>query len=258
MSLDIYVGSLSKYYCRDFETPQARFAREENISYQLIYAGDAPKWLSKKDAPATIENFRKTIADHTQAEMATNWREDIEEYFAEQLFDEARNALVMVAAYQNRLDLQRPLKMPENYQDDPAISEAYEKKYYFGSMAILESALWLTGDEALMCAIKDPMGWDIFVNTQGNLQRTLNELAKEVWSDRVDVEGWFLRGVAPKQGGVTMHKRKIRLPWQSKYKEEREKEPENSLMWNAEYAFSVFWKALEFAKRLRVPIRLDG
>jgi len=38
MGLDLYSGSLSKFYAREYETPQARFAKENNLPHQTLYA----------------------------------------------------------------------------------------------------------------------------------------------------------------------------------------------------------------------------
>ena len=256
MSLDIYAGSLAKYYSRDFETPQARFARENGIDYQLVYAGEAPAWPSVNSATAIIDGFCNNIASHTEGKARADWDDDVSDYFAEQLFEEARNALVLLAAYQNREDLVLPSKMPRDFDKDLAYSEAVEKAYYIGPMATFESALWLPIEDELLFMIDDPMGWKIVVNTHGNLEKALSALAAEVWSDKTDVAGWFERGPAPGRG-ATMQKRKFRLPWQSEHVKKQEEEPDGSLLWNAEYAFSVFTKALDFARKRRVPIRID-
>ena len=256
MSLDLYAGGLSRYYSRQFETPQARFARDQNLDYKLVYSGDMPTWFDTEKAPAAIAGFRKKVAGIANQTFAADWQDDVADYFCEQLFEEARMALVLVAAYLKRDDLIRPLKMPLQPELDTAYSDAVTKNYYLGTMAILEATMWLPSEEPVIFRTTDPMGWEMIVSTTGNLKKSLQGLASTVWHDQIDVESWFSRGLAPGKGN-TMQQRRNRMPWQSKFVEVAEIEPENSLMWNAEYAFSVFWKATEFAERHHCPVRID-
>lgn len=257
MSLDLFSGSLARYYSRDFETPQARYARENGLNYKLIYTEDEPRWLTPTEAPNYVEKFRGEIADQINPNIETDWREDVSQYFVEQLFEEALDSLILVAAYQMRTDLKRPKRTPAHIENDPAYSESVEQEYYLGPMAILEATLWLPGEEDVQFSAKDPMMWDVNISSTGNLKRALENLANTVWNGNVDVDAWFSRGVAPGKG-IVKRKRKIRLPRQSEFVEEREREPENSLIWNAEYAFSVFWRAVEFSQENRCPIRTDS
>lgn len=258
MSLDLYSGSLARYYSRDFETPQQRAAREFRFTYQLVYDGDPPEWLSPEVATTRIEELKTQInekQEHEFPDLAT-WDDSVTEYCAEQLFRESLDALLIVAAYANRPDLDRPKRLCGPLDSDRAYADAIPRKYYFGALAILEAQIFVPSPHDKILLVKDPMGWDQVVTTTGNLKWALGRLAEKVWRHDIDPAGWFARGCVATS--FTFCEGDPQFPSQSVVIEEHADGTDDTVLHNAEYAFGVFALMLEFAESRRAPIRQDA
>lgn len=192
MSLDLYCGSLSKYYSRQFETPQARVAREKGLEYRLVYEGEPVDWPDSDDAGRRVDDFQSRIQEKNAA--VTSWEDDNPNYFAEQLFDYSLNGLLLACAYHYRPELTRPASSLNGLSGDPAYDEAVDREYYFGPLAISEAHLYVPADVDALLMCKDPMGWDIVVTTTSNLRYALDWSRKNIWNGETDVDLWFKEG----------------------------------------------------------------
>jgi len=260
MSLDLYAGPLGKYYQRDFETPQQRLGREQGWETSIVYAGEEPEWLTPDNVRQVIEAFKSQIFE-AMGEVApeiSNWNENTDQYITEQIFHECHAALQLITAYTYRSELSRPKRLPENLDADPAFSEASDKDYYIGPLAILESHLFLPDTSKRIFASEDPMGWQVVITTTSALRHALEYLADKIWQGRVMPDEWFIRGAVPT--GKVMVEKKTLLPWNKNkwVTKDEEHNIEDEVLWNAEYAYGVFFKMLNFAEDNNVPIRQDG
>lgn len=256
MSLDLYAGPLATFYTRQFETPQARGAREAGLEYRLVYDGEPIKWLSPETAKDKVAEFQRHLSEKSDGKLPAQWNESSEAIYVEQLFAGCRDALVLLAAYVSKPQRPFPTTAPASLEDDPVYAGATGETYLFGPISILESNIWLPADADVTLFANDPMGWELFVSTHSNLAYALKRLSKHVWNDETDVEKWAARGPAPGRG-LSYQKRKWRMPWQSEFIKSQEPAPQGALMWDAEYAFAIFSQALEFARKHNVPIRID-
>lgn len=195
-------------------------------------------------------------ASEVDPELA-DWDDQIDRFHAEQLFQECLWSLILLAAYRKRPDLDCPLHLPTDLTDDPAYAEAVDKKYYFGTLGILECQLFLPSQSNAFFFCQDPMGTSLGITTTCNLAGALDMLAEDIWNGETQPEEWFQRGSAPTTGKTLIMKKK-RFPWSKKFKEVQEPQTNRTLMWNAEYAFACFTHALEFSQLHKAPIRLDG
>lgn len=260
MSLDLYAGPLGKYYQRDFETPQQRLGREQGWETSIVYAGEEPEWLTPDNVVQVIGVFKDQVFE-TMGDAAPNihnWNESTDEYLTEQVFHECHAALLLITAYTYRSELSRPDKLPDDIDANIAMSEASEKDYYIGPLAILESQLFLPDDSDRIFALKDPMGWQVVITTTSALKYALEYLAQNVWQGETQPDFWYNRGAVPK--GKVMVEKKSVLPWaKSKWiSKDEEHSIVDEVKWNAEYAYGVFHKMLNFAEKHNVPIRQDG
>tara|TARA_R110000744_G_scaffold351533_1_gene457370 strand:- start:1169 stop:1945 length:777 start_codon:yes stop_codon:yes gene_type:complete len=257
VSLDLYCGSLSKFYSRDFETPQAKFARENGFEYQLVYEGEPIDWFNPVEARDKADAFIEKLTSRLgEKENTCRWDDKRTEYAVEQLHVRSLSALLLTAAYLYRSDLQRPEHVPEGFESDPAYEESSDREYYIGPLAILESHIFLPCDADSLFWDENPLGFDKFVTTTGNLRYALNWLADKRWNGNVEADKWFNRGPAPSAGKTLVQEKSI-VPWRKKWRDKFEEVPANSLNWDAEYAFGCFSRLLDFSDRTGLPLLMD-
>lgn len=257
MGLDLYAGPLWRLYAGDIERPSQRLGQEMGLKVEVTYAPGAGP-LSKEKAHQAVAELRPLI-DRQAMKMwgstrdISNWNEDYEGYFSEQLRAEGIQSIVLMAAYDHRRDLTRPPRLPSSIDNDPAISEASERNYYVGPMAVLEAQLILPSGENFLTAIEEANGSRSYVTSTSNLAMVLEQLRESIWNNRVDVDGWFSRGLVPADGHVSQ------LSVDGRTVQRLPVEPvEDQVKHDAEYAFAVFSKALAFAEAHGVPIRHDA
>lgn len=257
MGLDLYAGPLWRLYAGDIERPSQRLGKEIGLKVDVAYAPGAGP-LSKEKAHQAVADLRPLI--DRQAEKMwgstrdiSNWNEDYEGYFSEQLRTEGIQSIVLMAAYDHRRDLTRPTRLPTSIDSDPAVSEAWERNYYVGPMAVLEAQLTLPSSENFLTAVEEASGSRSYVTSTSNLAMVLEQLRVSIWNNQVDVDAWFSRGLVPADGHVSQ------LSADGRTIERLPVEPvEDQVKHDAEYAFAVFSKALAFAEAHRVPIRHDA
>ena len=258
MSLDLYCGSFAKFYSRDFETPQFRFCRENNIEYKLVIEGEPINWFTPDNArgrsAAFIEKLNSKLAVKGRAPSA--WDDTKQDYLVEQLFERSLNSLILTAAYLYRPELACPEHLPSDLETDQAYSESTTQKYYIGPMAILESHIFLPSKADTLFLDESPIGFDVSVTTTANLKFALKRLAEGRWQGNVDADSWFKRGPAP-GGGKSYVEEKSLLPWRKKWREVVEPSPADSLNWDAEYAFGCLSRLLQFSEQTGLPITKD-
>lgn len=146
MALDLYAGTLTRYWRGDWENAGARQAREQGLSYVRIDAGAA----GEQEAPASAEEIRSVVLDWRGAISAAleksgiaplDWDEsDGRPYFTDRPQWDAYGALKLWAAYAEHTDLTPPAVLPENWPDDPALQrcETQEKKPRFHNIVLPE------------------------------------------------------------------------------------------------------------------------
>ena len=55
MAFDVYVGTMTRFYRRDWENVAQRMSREQGIRYNVIYAGGEPA------APPSADEVREAV-----------------------------------------------------------------------------------------------------------------------------------------------------------------------------------------------------
>jgi hypothetical protein len=257
--LDVYSGSLTKFYKNDYLSVQASTALEFEMEFKTVYPNGEPEWLTDKNAEKRLNEFKSTLGlFSSENELGfSNWSEDHDEYFIEQLNWDCLAALIHIAAYAIRTDLERPIEFSGDYTAYSAFTEAVDNDYYIGPLAVLESDLFVPGEGASIFIIENPLEEEVVVTSTQNLKRTLDFLNQAVWEGKAQPEKWFARGPASLEPVQEMRV--------SKGTDEPELievtyPPENNDLakHNAEYAYSVLLKAIKYSTQNNVPIAMDG
>jgi len=233
--LDIYAGPLATYYKHD-------------------YPDGEPEWLTDKNATKVIKAFRKSIESHDLA--IGEWSEASDEYLIEQLHWEGLSAIIYLAGYAIREDLERPKEFSGDYEDDPAYSEAFDKGYYNGPLAVLESDMFIPSNGTSVIFQEDPLKTELMITTTLNLRMTLAYLNRKLWDSAAEPEVWFDRGLAKTGSVEELHVDEETGEVDMKIVEYPP--IEDVALYNAEYAYGVLIKFLEYSEKNKVPILMDG
>ncbi|MEA2489883.1 MAG: hypothetical protein QOH21_1675 [Acidobacteriota bacterium] len=135
MGLDVYVGSLVRYYSGHWETILQRSAGEHGMRVEVIRSGEAKRgWLTRlrdRFAPRSSASVARAVGRWQQQlarQLGTpvSWPEDPDIlYFTDRPGWDGYGALLLWAAYEEVADATRP-KTAEGWTDDPVYCAATE------------------------------------------------------------------------------------------------------------------------------------
>jgi hypothetical protein len=234
MGLDIYVGTLSRYYEGSWETIIQQAGREAGIPVaQLRPAGPlglftqlrallrssagggerAPEHGSVSEAEREAAEARRRAAARARIEA---WRADLNERFAGQLpqpldWDESDEApyftdkpawdgygsLLLLAASDEHPELPRPTGIVDDWAEHPAWQEAERGGLDTSRYAhLLAPELWLPCEFPSPLDGEDPRGQDMWIGSSVVLLRLLRDLnARTFQADADTLSQWLYDGV---------------------------------------------------------------
>src|SRR5262245_17676623 len=118
MALDVYVGSLTRYYTGDWENVTERAGRTRGAGRQVGRQRDAARVQ-----PAVVawrEALAAALGD--QVVILADWDESADApHFTGRPGWDGFGSLVLWAAYAEHPALRRPDSLPEEWDDDPAL-----------------------------------------------------------------------------------------------------------------------------------------
>lgn len=149
MAFDLYSGSFTRYFRRDWENRVQRFARETGTGYQRVYAGGGP------EAPAPAEVIREGVGHWRRAmneALGNNlteplsWDEgDDQPYSSDRPAWDGYSAVLLWAAYAACPEMTRPTHLPPSWADDPAYQKVTANQSQVPLPNILVASMWLPG-----------------------------------------------------------------------------------------------------------------
>ena len=177
MALDVYVGSLTRYYTGDWENVADRTARARGSPQPTGRQRDVetvrPAVLAWRDTLAT--SFGSSVV------MGLDWDEASDApHFTGRPGWDGFGSLVLWAAYAEHPALRRPDRLPEEWDDDPALlrCNAGGSRY---SHLVGNVELWLPSAFDFTFEGQDVDGRRIVVGSSLTLARQLTELNGATW-----------------------------------------------------------------------------
>lgn len=254
MGLDIYSGSLARYYCRDFKTPAQLISERAGFELETVFEQENPFFSDAETSQAAIMAMKADLAERfsDQAPDIASWNDDCPDQLVLQLHQECRDALLLLVAYAYRPELTRPSQMPRQIDHDPALAEANDRGYYMGPLAILECQMYIPFDSGLLLATEDPIKQQIVATSVANLKGALTAVEARYWPDGSDIEAWFDSGPQPRPNEVVWT-----ISPDGSRSEEKPEYSEDEVLRNGQYAFSVLSKIATFAHDNKTAVRLD-
>lgn len=184
MALDVYVGSLTRYYAGDWQSiadttgPRGRGTRNAPMR-----VGDPP--TDRERIRRAVLAWREGIGRALQPHLAgpLDWAEAAEvPWFTGRPGWDGFGSLVLWAAYAEQPALRRPAALPEEWDDDAALvrsnAEGFRSRY---SHLVRNVELWLPLAFDFTFEAEDVDGRRIIVGSATTLGRQLGELNAATW-----------------------------------------------------------------------------
>lgn len=200
MGLDVYVGSVTRYLCGDWETVVQKAARESGMRVEIVRPHDPADAIRDpaRILPVVLSWRNGLSAGLQQAGgPALDWDERPDApYFTDKPAWDAYGDLVLWAAYAEHPGLSRPSRSVEEWHTDPAYSRANNGQTRYPTLLrgvevwlpvdfpFAFDAAWVTGDER------------VFGSSQ-QLLRELDDLNAGSWrATRDELADWSREGKA--------------------------------------------------------------
>ena len=227
MGLDVYAGQLTRYYTQDWETVVQRYARENNIRFEVARANPANE-VPRADTLAIITEWMGNLAEHLESD---GWTEDPPlEYATDKPDWDCYGALMLWA-----LDTKSRFKM-KSFPKEWAKSRLFSKyardstKYREFSHLLSDTTIWIP------IRFPDPLQWTdpsddkVVIGSVFSLYEQLRNLNAITWNVSEAEVGTWRREIDPNTTDFSL---------------------------KAKFGFSIFYYLCQFSVDTRVPMKLD-
>ena len=258
MGLDIYAGTLTRYYSHNWKTVVQQWAEENGYSFNRITPDGEPadneEELSPAEVQAAMENWRDQILSAISQPghpPYTPWPEDNKKpYYTDKPDWDAFGAMLLVAACHTYDEPVPPtVEKDWDFGEHPLIARLASDEERVWSL-FRGATWWLPLTDSFLFQGPLPTDDTAAIATLGGLRKELEKLNQLAWqADEDTILGWADREGYPVDGTVDADGQysKADIPEHTQYDTQ-------SL---AKFAFSMFWRAMRFAEEQQVPILLD-
>ena len=256
MGLDIYAGTLTRYYAQNWKTVTQQWAEANGYNFHRVAPEENEQPEDERMSPEEIQNVVENWRDQILAKLVrlghepyVPWTEDNEKpYFTDKPDWDAFGAMLLVAAccsYKEPV----PATIPKNWNfvEHSLIKRLSEDTEKVWSL-FRETTWWIPLPDGFLFPGILPNGCETMIAATAGLRRELEALNDLAWQadeetilGRSQTEGYPVDGDVNSYGIVEMKVEHTQYDVQSL----------------AKYAFSIFYRALKFAEENQVPILLD-
>lgn len=256
MGLDIYAGTLTRYYARNWKTITQQWAEENGWGFHRVTPEGDQLADEEEMSPAEIQEKMENWRDQILAAIAqpgqepfSPWPEDNETpYYTDKPDWDALGAMLLVAAcHTYNVPVPPTVEKGWAFMEHPLIARLSEDPERVWSL-FRGATWWLPIPDSFFFRGPLPTGDMAVIATMGGLRKELEKLNATAWQAGEDaILRWEKTEGYPAEGEVGPDGAYKKLATHSQYDTE-------SL---AKYAFSIFWQAMRFAEEHQVPILLD-
>jgi hypothetical protein len=233
MALDVYVGSLTRYYASGWENPGEKAARMRGASSSPRSARQTDDAKSLDRVRARVLAWREALAKSLGNRLGgpLEWDEtEAAPWFTDRPGWDGFGSLVLWAAYAEHPTLRLPETLPEEWDHDVALmrstAEGFRSRY---SHLVRNVEMWLPVAFEITFEGEDVEGRRVVMGSVMTLRRQLADLNVATWNaSTADVAGW--RGMPAEEGSVERR---------------------------ARFAFAVLTELARRAQSARLPMKLD-
>jgi hypothetical protein len=179
VALDVYVGTLTRLYSGDWENTGQRWARENGVQYNTIYAGGQPEPPPGDEIRKAVADWQRYLSDALQPHGAgpAQWDEgDQMPYFSERPSYTGYGALVVWAAHMEHPDLPMPAETPDSWTDDLAYQRSTAEGFNSRYKTLLLAEQWLPLEFPFVFEAPMPVAEKGRIGSVFTLKRQLDEL----------------------------------------------------------------------------------
>ncbi|MBR3825199.1 MAG: hypothetical protein IKJ39_08370 [Lachnospiraceae bacterium] len=254
MGLDIYAGTLSRYYMRNWKTITQQFCEANGMQYTQIHpTGQEENEGSASETEEVVKLWQEQMVNALKsagAESAKEWQDDwdTKPYYTHKPDWDAYGALLLYATgkllkvrspkdYKKNTDYHAVLKVMGIY------GTSYRQWSLFNNVCH-----YVPIADRLVFKYPLPDGRESMLSTVACLKYELEKINEACWqADEATILDWINTEGYPVEGQITGTGLLRYLPKRNIYSTE-------SL---AKFAFSILWQAVCFAEKEQVAIVLD-
>lgn len=230
MALDVYVGSLARYYSDEWENVSERTARERGGQALRPGASDEESERTRHAMTAWRTVLTRSLGDRIAGPL--EWDESADApYFTGRPGWDGFGSLVLWAAYAEHPALRLPDALPEEWDNDLALvrsnTEGFRSRY---SHLVRNVELWLPSGFEFTFEGEDVRGRRVVMGSSTMLRRQLSDLNGATWKAAASAVGRW--GRSPPASDASLELR-------------------------ARYAFAVLSELAGQAVEHRLPMKLD-
>lgn len=186
MGLDVYVGSLTRYYCGDWESKAARMCREDGTPFQVIRPGGTAPPIRPDEVGPMVLQWQADMCDELRLRLQSplDWSEDFAgPYFTDRPGWDAYFGVVLWAAYEEHPELARRERVPNDVTSDPALAasraEGFRSRY---PSLISDVEMWLPGEFDFTFLAPALTGDETGIGSSVALLEELRDLNARTWN----------------------------------------------------------------------------
>ena len=255
MGMDLYAGTLTRYYAHNWKTEAQQWAEANGFGYQKMAPDSEPEEeISPEEVRQVVETWRDHLlsAIREHGSQVGSWSEDNDRPYLTNKPDwPAFEALLLYAACKC-LGEPLPEKFGKGAQfEDFEISERAYKDPKLQWSLFHGVVCWLPLETGFVITAEMPAGNEAVISTTWCLLKELEKINSYDWNaDEATIHRWYDdEGYETKDSKLTELTGNVSMM-----------EPESGLYDTeslARFAFARFYRTVRFAQANRVPLLMD-
>lgn len=196
MGLDIYVGTLTRYYSGDWKTIVQQHGEQMGFEVQMLRANDPEDAVTD---PAELQpwisewrsNLANALAEHL--DQSFTWNESHEApYFTDKPAWDCYLALIQWACYAEHPDLSHPAIAAEDISADPSFQRSASEDFDTQFRQLVDSPeIWFPVPFDFTFQSADAGGNEMMFGSSPTLLDQLNELNSLTWNaSQATIDAW--------------------------------------------------------------------
>lgn len=261
MGMDLYAGTFTRYYARNWKTRLQQWAEENQVEFQTITPDsheDEEESPSPEEIQTAVEKWRDHLLEAIRAQLKTeviSWREDnTSSYYTDKPDWIAFEALLLYLACKKYGEpLPEKIGKGMDFEDFEISKRTYADPEFQWSL-VTGAICWLPIDVYFTFEGTMPDGNEGHISTTACLLKELEKINAFEWNaDEQTIKSW---SETEGYNGESRQVKPVDLPGGFQMYA-----TSNDSQWNTEslakYAYSIFYQAAKFGSENRVPVLMD-